>query len=131
VRFTSYFEPEFLEKEHISLVNVVVNEKNKTFQIQLKGDKLIDVQVFKKLVLGMQNLSLIKTPLSDGVIPPWRLTQTLMLIGLWKTAERWIGRTDLEVIPGHGVSDPLSASIREGNGYWVILLNTMKIFSSA
>ena len=56
MRFNSYFEPDFLEKEHINLENVVVNEKNKTFSIKLKGERLIDVQAFKKLVLGMQKL---------------------------------------------------------------------------
>ena len=56
MRFNSYFEPDFLEKEHISLENVVVNEKNKTFSIKLKGDRLLDIQAFKKLVLAMQKL---------------------------------------------------------------------------
>ena len=54
--FTSYFELDFLEKEHIILEKVVCSDKNKSFSIQLKGERLIDVQAFKKLVLGMQKL---------------------------------------------------------------------------
>ena len=57
MRFTSYFENDFLQNEHISLSNVVCNEGNGTFSIYLKGERLLDIQALKKLVLGLQKLS--------------------------------------------------------------------------
>ena len=60
MRFTSFFEPDFLVNEHIILKNVVCNEKNKTFTIYLKGEKLLDIPAFKKLVAGIQKLSALR-----------------------------------------------------------------------
>ena len=57
MRFSSYFEQGFLVDEHITLQNVLCNEKDKTFKIFLKGDRLLEVSALKKLVLGMQKLS--------------------------------------------------------------------------
>ena len=48
MRFTSYFEPNFLENEHIILKNVIGNKENKTFTVYLHGDKLLDIISFKK-----------------------------------------------------------------------------------
>ena len=57
MRFTSYFEPDFLVNEHIILKNVVCNEQNKAFTIYLQGDKLLDIPSFKKLITGIQKIS--------------------------------------------------------------------------
>ena len=57
MRFVSYFEPDFLVNEHISLKNVICNEQNKTFDIYLEGARLLDVVAFKKLVSGIQKIS--------------------------------------------------------------------------
>ena len=39
MRFISYFEPDFLVKEHVMLKNVECSEENKTFKVFLQGDK--------------------------------------------------------------------------------------------
>ena len=61
MRFTSFFETEFLTKEQISISKVICNEETKSFNIILKGEKLLDVNAFKKLVAGMQKLSADRT----------------------------------------------------------------------
>ena len=57
MRFTSFFEQDFLVKEHITISKVICNEETKTFNVLLKGEKLLDVNSFKKLVSGMQKLA--------------------------------------------------------------------------
>ena len=57
MRFTSYFESNFLENEKITLSNVICNEKDKVFNIKLKGEKLLEINALKKLVLGFQKLA--------------------------------------------------------------------------
>ena len=57
MRFTSYFEPDFLIKEHIVLKNVKCSEGKKSFCVYLQGDKLLDIASFKKLVAGITKIS--------------------------------------------------------------------------
>ena len=57
MRFVSYFEPDFLVNEQISLKNVICSEQNKTFDIYLDGAKLLDITSFKKLIVGFQKIS--------------------------------------------------------------------------
>ena len=57
MRFNSYFEENFLTNEKIQIDKVICNEKEKRFNIVLKGEKLLDVNAFRKLVAGLQKLS--------------------------------------------------------------------------
>ena len=57
MRLTSYFEENFLENEKLILENVVVDEKNKIFKLFYKGESLLSIDSFKKLVNGMKKVS--------------------------------------------------------------------------
>ena len=56
MRFSSYFEEKFLENEHITIDSVKCNEKNRSFNLALKGEELLNISSFKKLVKGLQKL---------------------------------------------------------------------------
>ena len=50
MRFTSYFEENFLQNEKLTLTNVLCNEKERSFKVSLKGEELL---VFpKETIMG-------------------------------------------------------------------------------
>ena len=57
MRFSCYFEENFLENEHIVLSSVLCNEKERTINVELIGDELLSIVSFKKLLKGMDKLS--------------------------------------------------------------------------
>lgn len=57
MRFSSFFEENFLTDEKISIEKVICKEKDKYFNIILKGEKLLEINAFKKLVSAMHKLA--------------------------------------------------------------------------
>ena len=82
MRFNSYFEQDFLINEHISLSNVICNENTKTFKIVLKGEKLLEINALKKLILGMQKLS------SDRQLRKYEITYSIAYNDLRKNESK-------------------------------------------
>ena len=82
MRFNSYFEQDFLINEHISLSNVICNENTKTFKIILKGEKLLEINALKKLILGMQKLS------SDRQLRKYEITYSIAYNDLRKNESK-------------------------------------------
>ena len=56
MRFSSYFETDFLSNEKISLIKVLCSEQKKSFHLELKGEKLLSIDSLKKLVTGIKKL---------------------------------------------------------------------------
>ena len=56
MRFSSYFETDFLSNEKISLIKVLCSEQKKSFHLELKGEKLLSIDSLKKLVTGIKKI---------------------------------------------------------------------------
>ena len=56
MRFSNYFETDFLANEKLSLSKVICNEEKKSFQLQLIGERLLSIDSLKKLVNGIKKL---------------------------------------------------------------------------
>ena len=56
MRFSNYFETDFLVNEKLSLSKVICNEEKKSFQLQLIGERLLSIDSLKKLVNGIKKL---------------------------------------------------------------------------
>ena len=57
MRFSCYFEENFLENDKIVLSKVLCNEKERSINVSLVGDEILTISSFKKLIKGMEKLS--------------------------------------------------------------------------